>query len=265
MRVLVTGGGGFIGSHVVDALVERGHEVIALDSFDGSVHAGEPAYLNPAARVVPLGLALLILATACQGLSPGGARTEGRADAEVTELLERAFSVRRGVDADAVRAVAEAGRLEFVPVLVELLRFREGQDVGIPAALERLTGRHYGDDWFAWVEWLGGQDLPTPAGFDAWQADLLAEIDPHFREFLYAGVPRRIRLEEIVWGGVRKDGIPALVRPKFVAAGARYLGEGELVFGLVVNGDARAYPHRILDWHEMANDVVGGVPVALVY
>lgn len=52
MRVLVTGGGGFIGSHVVDALVERGHEVIALDSFDGSVHAGEPEYLNAAARVV---------------------------------------------------------------------------------------------------------------------------------------------------------------------------------------------------------------------
>ena len=37
------------------------------------------------------------------------------------------------------------------------------------------------------------------------------------------------------------------------------------MFGVRINGDARAYPLRILDWHEMFNDVVGGVPVALAY
>ncbi|HZC31058.1 MAG TPA: NAD-dependent epimerase/dehydratase family protein, partial [Gaiellaceae bacterium] len=52
MRVVVTGGGGFIGSHVVDALVGRGHEVTIVDSFDRSVHAEEPPYLNASARVV---------------------------------------------------------------------------------------------------------------------------------------------------------------------------------------------------------------------
>jgi hypothetical protein len=34
---------------------------------------------------------------------------------------------------------------------------------------------------------------------------------------------------------------------------------------VTLNGQSRAYPHRIMDWHEMANDVVGGVPVALAY
>ena len=34
---------------------------------------------------------------------------------------------------------------------------------------------------------------------------------------------------------------------------------------MTVDGDARAYPLRILDWHEMANDVVGGVPVSIAY
>ena len=42
-------------------------------------------------------------------------------------------------------------------------------------------------------------------------------------------------------------------------------GEVGQVFGVTLNGESRAYPLRIMDWHEMANDVVGGVPVALAY
>ncbi|MCI0875106.1 MAG: DUF3179 domain-containing protein, partial [Chloroflexi bacterium] len=46
---------------------------------------------------------------------------------------------------------------------------------------------------------------------------------------------------------------------------ADYLLPEEPVFGVAINGDARAYPLRIMDWHEMANDVVGGVPMSLAY
>ncbi len=49
MRVLVTGGCGFVGSHVVDLLVERGHEVTVVDNLDRSVHSVRPTYLNPRA------------------------------------------------------------------------------------------------------------------------------------------------------------------------------------------------------------------------
>ena len=52
MRTLVTGGLGFVGSHVVDALVGRGHDVVVLDSLAPHVHAVEPAYRNPRAEVV---------------------------------------------------------------------------------------------------------------------------------------------------------------------------------------------------------------------
>jgi nucleoside-diphosphate-sugar epimerase len=45
-KILVTRGAGFIGSHLVDVLVERGHEVVIYDNFEPQVHKTEPEYLN---------------------------------------------------------------------------------------------------------------------------------------------------------------------------------------------------------------------------
>jgi hypothetical protein len=74
-----------------------------------------------------------------------------------------------------------------------------------------------------------------------------------------------VPLEEIIPGGPPKDGIPSIDDPEFVPAAEAALPENEPVIGLVVDGDARAYPLRILIWHEIVNDVVGGVPVAITY
>ena len=52
MRLLVTGGAGFIGSHVVDVLLARGHEIRVLDSLEPQVHDGSPPYLSPDAEFV---------------------------------------------------------------------------------------------------------------------------------------------------------------------------------------------------------------------
>ncbi|MGB8859966.1 MAG: NAD-dependent epimerase/dehydratase family protein [Ilumatobacteraceae bacterium] len=52
LRVLVTGGAGFIGSHIVDELIGLGHEVVVVDDLDPAAHRGVPDGLNPGAAYV---------------------------------------------------------------------------------------------------------------------------------------------------------------------------------------------------------------------
>ncbi len=75
-------------------------------------------------------------------------------------------------------------------------------------------------------------------------------------------IPRR----EIRSGGVPKDGIPALTDPKMIEArDATYLQPKDRVIGINVGDEARAYPLRILNHHEIVNDRVSGMPVAVTY
>ena len=77
---------------------------------------------------------------------------------------------------------------------------------------------------------------------------------------------RSVDLGEILSGGPPKDGIPSIDAPLFVPVSeSDDLAPREPVIRLVVEGDARAYPLRILTWHEIVNDEVGGVPVAVTY
>ncbi len=75
-----------------------------------------------------------------------------------------------------------------------------------------------------------------------------------------------VDFDEILSGGPPKDGIPSVDDPKFESIEATAeLPAQEPVIGLTINGESRAYPLRILTWHEIVNDVVGGTPVAVTY
>lgn len=206
-------------------------------------------------------IALLTLAANPTPSHPEPARIS--LDGLMANLLEADTLTRQ----EALVAIERLGDRAAIPGLIDLMPFDLFLDSSLANALDRLSGQRFGHDWRKWVEWLEKQrDLSPHPGYVAWKGDLFALIDPAFREFLYPGLKHRVRIEEIMWGGVRKDGIPALTNPRHVKArGATYLAPDDLVLGISINGDHRAYPLRIMDWHEMTNDVVGGTPIAISY
>ncbi|MEM9596755.1 MAG: DUF3179 domain-containing protein [Acidobacteriota bacterium] len=220
-------------------------------------------------------LATTLLLTLGAGGSPAaGQAAAAQADAEgaidpgylqIRDLMNQSRKTRRTASkalvdrGDPSLAFGIVDTLFFIPV-----RLREEAI----ETLEALTGEKPGRSYWNWVEAVGrlGETLRPAPGYEQWKAILLSQIDEEYRKILYANVPAEIRLEEVVTGGVRVEGIPALDDPTMVPADeVRYLKDDEEIFGIEIDGDARAYPLRILDWHEMLNDTVAGQPVTLSY
>ena len=161
---------------------------------------------------------------------------------------------------------SQRGKADVVPALIRTLRYFPEDKRQTLLLLEQLTGENFGPRWFHWYVWMEEQDFEDIPKNELFISSVMARIDPQFKAFFYPNIERKIRLAEITWGGVRKDGIPALTQPKFITPEeADYLTDREPVFGISINGDVRAYPYRIMDWHEMFNDTIGGVNVSLAY
>ena len=132
--------------------------------------------------------------------------------------------------------------------------------------LEEQTGQRLGADLQAWQRWMWARPYEPHPDHGFFKGLWYRRIDPRFAGFFPRGVASRIRLDEIEWGGVAVNGIPPLEYPaRLDAAGADYLEDDHVVFGVAIGGEARAYPKRILAWHEMALDRVGGVELTIVY
>jgi hypothetical protein len=132
--------------------------------------------------------------------------------------------------------------------------------------LERQTGQRFGDDLRRWRRWYWSRPYDPHPDYAAFKAALYGRLDPQMADFFPPGARELVRLDEVDWGGVGVDGIPPLDHPRHVPAReARYLKDKHVVFGVFLNGEARAYPKRILSWHELVRDRLGGVELALVY
>ena len=176
----------------------------------------------------------------------------------------------------ALRSIVDANDTSLVPVIIEFARFISDPVMAaiLSESIERLTGEDFGigrepRGWLEATEWLAehSDEYPPPSHYLVWKINLLSAISERYQTFLGdADRTARIDITELLWGGVRPDGIPDLQHAPTVAAGeADYLGADERVFGVSINGEHRAYPLRILNPHEMANDTLGGEPIALAY
>lgn len=211
--------------------------------------------------------ALLLIVTAGTAAAVETDDAQVEAWSRTVVLADVSVSAAGDVGA-ALTGLRHRGKPDAAAALILALRFNRPAAMAIADTLASITGETRRPSWLDWMLWQEAHPeiVPHPS-FAKLKLDLILAVDPNFARFLPLSPQATVRLEEVVWGGVAAaDGIPALTNPKLIAArDARYLIAGEPVFGVAINGDARAYPLRILDWHEMLNDVVGGVPVALAY
>lgn len=168
----------------------------------------------------------------------------------------------------ALEYIKENWEPSFPIMMLEIIYL--SRDPGFTAklvrTLEEKTGQNNGYQTDKWYEWIWNQDEQKHPSYPEFKALLYSLIDPKFAGYFSNDFPMDIRLDEVRWGGVVQDGIPPLRQPKMIPANdAKYLEDSNIVFGIEVNGDARAYPKRIMAWHEMFVDEVGGKPVAGVY
>ncbi|WP_170545611.1 DUF3179 domain-containing protein [Ruegeria arenilitoris] len=204
----------------------------------------------------------------------GAAASPGALWAQQDPVLEAVRTTVYGSNAEFKQGMAflvQRGNPDVVPALMTGMRYGRRRSNEIAKVMQSLTGESIGNDWFDWMLWQerNPQLVPHPS-LIPFKREVLLGIDQNFENFLRPEYLQRdkmkIRLEEIAWGGVHKDGIPSLDNPTLIpAARADYLKNDDLVFGVSINGDERAYPLRIMGWHEMFNEVIGGVPVALAY
>ncbi len=170
----------------------------------------------------------------------------------------------------AAAAIHATGDPGWVPYLVDMLRLTGDEQAAgaIRNALADLTGvpapEAFGDIYTVYGGWMYDNPVDPGRAYVDWKADLYGLIDAPFEE-LIRQIDDPVVASRVQWGGVRRGGIPELNNPAVIAAAeAGYMQDEELTFGAVIDGEARAYPHRILDHHELANDTLGGEPVALV-
>ena len=214
-----------------------------------------------ASRTLAIALGFILLV----GAAPTRAEVTER---QVTRAFLTLVAGEEGDMVDAMDLIDSTWEASYLSMALDVIRLIRNPAVSatLLALVETKTGGEHGYDLGVWQRAMWNAPEARHPRYAAFKGALHGFIDPRFPAYFDAVDETLIRLDEIVWGGVRQDGIPPLRNPAMLSADdVAYLDDDSIVFGLSVNGDARAYPKRILGWHEMFVDVVGGVPVAGVY
>ena len=208
---------------------------------------------------VALGIVLLVTA------APTRAEVDERA---VVNAFLTLVAGEEGAMVDAMDLIESTWEPSYQSMALDAIRLIRNPAVSgtLVQLMGSKVGAGHGYDLGAWQRAMWNAPEARHPGYATFKGALYGFIDPRFSAYFDDVGEPLIRLDEIMWGGVRQDGIPPLRSPAMLAADdIGYLEDDHIVFGISVDGDARAYPKRVLAWHEMFVDVVGGRPVAGVY
>ncbi len=188
-------------------------------------------------------------------------RLWGKDQVQAMQVIARSGDARVAwIISDFMRIVPDPGlTLSLSTIASDLI----GTSVDVRGAWNDLT-----DHLIAW-------DIPAPPGYLDVKKRIYTSIVPEWERLF---VPGQIDWRHVSWGGVLIDDrpygstddtcncIPAADNPPVSsAADAHWLKDDDVIFGIGVNGEFRAYPRRIMEVREMVNDTLGGRQLGIPY
>ncbi|MEM8914719.1 MAG: DUF3179 domain-containing (seleno)protein [Pseudomonadota bacterium] len=179
----------------------------------------------------------------------------------------------------ALNEIAESMDPRLAWIISDMMRFVP--DIGLHSALASAAGELLGKElasdnqWGAVTDHLMAWEIPAPPNYLPVKRAIFTNVVPGWESIFVEG---DIDWRHVSWGGVLIDNrpydttgepcncIPAADNPPVTsAAEATWLKDEDIVFGIEVNGEYRAYPRRIMEVREMVNDTLGGRDLGIPY
>lgn len=179
----------------------------------------------------------------------------------------------------ALAEITQAKDARIVWIISDLLRFAAAAEFNetLTTAASDLLGKNFGirNSWGEVTDHLIAWDIPAPPEYLETKRAIFTNIIPGWEKIFVEG---DIDWRLVSWGGVLIDDraydatdercncIPAADNPDVISAQeATWLKDDDIVFGIEVNGEYRAYPRRIMEVREMVNDTLGGRDLGIPY
>ncbi len=181
--------------------------------------------------------------------------------------------------AKALNTIAEAKDVRLVWMISDLMRFTSSGEMNVTLtnAASKLLGKTLPtrDSWGVITDHLIAWDIPSPPEYLPVKRAIFTGFAPGWDQIFVEG---DIDWRHVSWGGVLIDDrtpgttdepcncIPAADNPSVTNANdAKWLKDDDIVFGVAVNGEYRAYPRQIMEVREMVNDTLGGRHLGIPY
>jgi len=232
-------------------------------------------------------MAVVGLASACSTSEPDqaveaplSAQTQADAELVARQVANRIYEPINRIDVGPIERLGASSDPRAAWIVADALRFvgRGDENDALIAAGEKLAGIEL-EPTTAWLKLnnhLLTEDVAAPPTYLALKAEMFEAVDITWTHF-FSDPKADIDWRLVSFGGVRSDRrsygtdesclcIPSLDDPPSVPASeGDWYPDDEVVFGIVVNGEARAYPRNIMATHEMVNDVLGGQRLGIAY